>query len=333
MTEPTSTADLETKIAKACRTIAAMWPAMLPTGPRTGVGKAPAKALITQDDNSDEDFDLPRLDVLINLRREVTITLNSWVRITIEDQNLTAAIPAGDDVPGMCRFLERWARWWSGHEAASDIIEELGNAAAACSAATFPHKRERTRIGACTWCGADVWAKPGDLEITCRHCGCTGGVGEWADALGDMEPVTLPQLAQMLHRRMGMKVTDRTLRRWHVDGILTRHIPFGPQPETPPRWPVFDPLLAMRAISTLHRPCPLCGMPWAGSGWECLRCRAAQPGRPTRAKPRPTPVPRPREQRPTIVLEPALEADLRAHRCEETGLPLAWCACGWCEAC
>lgn len=333
MTETSSTADIEDKITRACRTIAAMWPAMLPTGASIGVGRTSAKALITRPDDSDDTDDLPRIDVLVDLRRDVTITLNGWVRVTIEDQGLTKAIPHGDDVPGMCQFLTRWARWWSGHEAADVIADELTTAAHDCAAATFPRKRTRTRIGACTWCGADVWAKPGDLEITCRACGCTGGVGEWADALGDLEPVTLPQLAKMLHRRMGMKVTDRTLRRWHVDGILTQHIPFGPQPEFPSRWPVFDPLLAMRAISTLHRPCPLCGMPWAGSGWECLRCRAAQPSKPTKAQPRPSPPPRPREQQPTILLDPEQEAYLRAHRCEETGLPLAWCACGWCEAC
>lgn len=330
----TSTADTEDRIVKACRTIAVMWPAMLPTTPHAGVGHASPKALITQADDSDSTVDLPRIDVLADLRHRVALDLHFYARTLVNERQLSHHLPKrAADAPGMAKLLERHARWWSGHELANDMVTDLEQHAHDCSNATFPRKRERIKIGACTWCGEEVWAKPGTDEVTCRACGCTGGVAEWADAIGDLPLVTLPQLARTLQRRMGMRVTDRTLRRWHTDGILQRHIPFGPQPEHPPRWPVFDQLLAMRAIANLYRACPMCGQPWAGSGWECLRCRAAAPERPTRARRRAPAPARPREQMPVVALTPEMEEQLKTHRCPETGLPLAWCACGWCEAC
>jgi len=344
MTEPrvTSTAQREENIAASCRRIANMWPAMHQAASSGSFAAKPApKAMITHDDDDEALDDLPRLDVLIDLRASVTAVLNSWARVLVEDRELTVMIPDGHDVPGLARLIERHANWWSGHEAAKDLDTELGQAAHDVSRAVFPHRSSLIPIGACIECGETVRARPGSTWVTCRKCGCEGSVSAWLNVLTDPEllrPTTTTGLVGILRRRLGMRVTDRTLRRWTIDGLIEALDAFGPQP----RWPRYDPVLVMRAVTRLYRACAACGRPWNGEHDVCLTCRPHMPTKPTKARTRRTPTTATvRGAQPTLVvfdeatfLTPEQRADLYGpgRRCPETGSPRAWCLCAGCAA-
>lgn len=331
--QPDSTAALAERIEASCRTIAAMWPAMHQTT-STGsfAARTPAKVLYSHAVDDEATDDLPRLDVLIDLRNEATLTLNGWARVLVEDRSLTHGLPDGTDTVGLARLIERHATWWSGHEAGRAMADELRGIARDLSRAVFPTRSDLVRIGACTNCGETVRARPGSTWVRCTACGCEGDTGEWIDALSDDElltPCTTGQLVHILRSRLGMRVTDRTLRRWALDRIIRPIEAFGPQP----RHPRFDPVVVLRDLTRLHRPCPMCGRPWAGEAAVCFTCRPLVGTKPTRARRRPAPAPTVCATiAPPVVLTDEQEAALRQDRCQETGLPAAWCACGWCAA-
>jgi hypothetical protein len=329
VTQPTSTADTQALIEHACRRITAMWPAMHQTG-TTGsfAARTPAKALYSHDDNADSDDDLPRLDVLIHERAEAAAKLNGWARIVVEERHLTHALPDGRDAAGLAQLIERHAQWWSGHPASRDLISELRDVAHALTRAVFPNRSNLVRIGPCTNCGEPVRAKPRATWVRCTACGCEGGVGEWIDALSDDElltPTTTTGLVRILRDRLGMRVTDRTLRRWAVDGMIRPIEAFGPQPQHPR----YDPIIVLRDLTRLHRPCAMCGRPWSGEHDVCFTCRPHLATAPTKAARRPAPVATVcAVVAAPVVLTDEQEATLRQARCQETGLPMAWCACG-----
>ena len=332
-----TTAQTEDRLIGACRRIRIMWPAMTPQGPRTGFGPRPApKVLFSHADDDESTDDLAPADIMLDLRAEVTAVLNSWARVLVEDRELTHALPDGHDTIGMAQLIERHAKWWSGHAAASDILHELTQAAHDVTRAVFPHKSEFVTIGPCTNCGATVRARGGSTWVTCRECGCEGDTGAWINALTDLEllrPRTTTALVIILHRRLGFRVTDRTLRRWGVDGLIQP----VPEPEIGPRlrWPRYDAVLVMRAVTRLYRACATCGQPWNGYGDVCLACRPHMPTKPGKARLRVVVGNVQRFANPdphNVQLDPPHHDALYGpgRRCVETGTPRAWCLCATC---
>ena len=122
----TTTAETERALISALDTIRQHWAAlMVPTGSGGVAAKPQPRALYTHPDDDERDDDLPPIDRRVALRHDVTMALNDWARIIVEDRDLTHRLPLGTDALGLCTLIERHARWFSGHEAAQDAADEL----------------------------------------------------------------------------------------------------------------------------------------------------------------------------------------------------------------
>lgn len=184
-------------------------------------------------------------DRLVSARYDVQIVLNGWCRVVMEDRPITnpKALPKGTDVLGMVTFLERHARWMSGHEAAEDMMVELMDRARLVKGYAVPQRREWMSIGSCplevpdedggmVTCGGQVRAWPEgiarvderggivteDRSPTCQKCG-TEAVTSWWERVMFPEVeghalVTADELTTLLHASMGRVVKPSTLRQW-----------------------------------------------------------------------------------------------------------------------
>jgi hypothetical protein len=367
VTDETTTASVEDALLSALATIRDQWAVLLPDAPGAiRPTRSTPRRLYTLPDESESGSDLPRLDVCVDLRREVTLALNGWARVVMEDRPVTRALPNGADTLGLVEFLERHARWLSGHEAASDATSELGDWAAKVHAAAEPRKREKAAIGDCPFildfgddidlrvdsddspmmCHGRVWATVGpDSFAECDECGTWGPVEWWEEVL-DVLPdhgVTPAEMVDILHRRIGYTVTERTLRNWERAGRVQRWLAFGPQLEKPPLRLL--PKAVLAAVTRMWRECPGCGKEWSGIGEVCSECQWSMRAAPSIAEPKAAYAVVPVGTRPTLVTPPVLvgpwhavcwhqscararETQPQPTRCEWSDLPLSQCACG-----
>lgn len=230
----TELADIERALMTALATIRDHWAALIAPPSSGGVASKPApRSLYTRDDTDERDDDLPNLDRRIALRHDVTQALNSWARIIVEDRDLTHHLPLGTDTLGLVEFLERWARWFSGHEAAQDATDELGAWAGKVRAAAVPQRRDWMPLGSCplevdsedgpTVCGGQIRAHAG-RDPECQRCG-TAAVASWWERVmfPDAETsrlVTADEIVTLLHREFGQVVKPGTVRVWLSRGVI-----------------------------------------------------------------------------------------------------------------
>lgn len=223
----TETARLEDRIVAALKTIRQEWDHMLPVGaPAVRLGGGARAVGIVADYSEPErpaggavfwladHSDARDVDVttrLVSVRRDVQDRVNSWSRVVAEDRPVTKALPDGTDVRGMCDFLERHARWMSGHDAAPDMADELEVLVASIAGIVTPEMSqdeylrtkpaERLLIGHCTEereredlqikpCRGRVFAypegengvdehDPDDPWAMCERCGSRAVVSVW----------------------------------------------------------------------------------------------------------------------------------------------------------
>jgi hypothetical protein len=226
----TTTAEIERALISALGTIRDNWAAlMVPSGSGGVASKPQPKALYTLADDDERDHDLPPVDVRIDMRREVTLALNSWARVIVDDRNLTHALPLGTDTLGLVALIERHAQWFSGHEAAPDAVDELHSWAGRVKAAATPQRRDWMPLGTCPLeieqhgeplgvCGGQVRAYPGH-DPRCQKCGTEADVAWWERVMfPDVELsqlVTADELVLVLHRAFGgTPVKPTTIRQW-----------------------------------------------------------------------------------------------------------------------
>ena len=330
MTEPT-TADLAKAITDACRSIRTLWPLLLTSISSGTSSGTPSSDTVTA------------LDRRVDLSREVTAKLNSWARIIVCDLDLTEGIPSGNDLAGLCRLIERYADWLSGHESAHDCAAALRDEAQELRNAVAPKRREWVHLGTCTlhaWnaeteqvepCEGRVRARVGSADGTasCSQCKAVRTIAWWQWELGlTKPPQSAEAMARILHDRMGVTVTGQTVRNWAKQGLIDTYAePFGPAPQ----WPRFDQEAVMLQVAQMGRACQMCGEQWHGAGDLCTRCYVTvHAQRPRRAQPKvATPVlgARPAYRPPTVSPRP-LGEETRLAWCEFGDMPIAWCACG-----
>lgn len=262
VTEPrTETEALEQRITTSLATIRRTWPHMLPTGPapiRYGTGRS---AGIVSDNSTprrnhrgqpywpaDHLDDAPDVDTttrLVSLRRDVTDSLNGWSRVIVEDRPVHKALPDGTDPEEMCTFLERHAQWMSGHEAASDMAEELDRLARDVRRYAPPPITDKPRpatwrIGACPLevereqgmevCGGDVRYREdyrdaaGEAMPRCASCGVAAVASWWEDRMYDdpelRKMLTYDDVATLAHRILGRPVHRATVKMWASRGVI-----------------------------------------------------------------------------------------------------------------
>lgn len=210
MNEMTETQALEDRITQALALIRCDWPLLMPTCPPGGsvaARKGPA-SLITRSDDDKRGDDLDANTRRVDASREVVQCLNSWTRMVVQENSLTATVPDGFDASDMARFLQRWARWLSEHDAGPDAVDELEDhvqvirlfVPPVMSHADYREPIVRRLIGRCTEqrehedgtiraCGGRVYAYPDgdgvdehdrdDPWATCQRCGSRAVVSVW----------------------------------------------------------------------------------------------------------------------------------------------------------
>ena len=233
----TELAATERALMTALHTIREHWAALIEPSSSGGVATKPVpRSLYTRDDHDERDDDLPSLDRRIALRHDVTLSLHGWARIIVEDRDLTHHLPLGTDTLGLVGFLERWARWFSGHEAAQDAADELSTWAGRVRAAAVPQRREWMALGSCpleieidgeqVLCAGQVRAHPG-RDPQCQRCG-TEAVWAWWERhmFPDVELsefVTAEELIPLLRRAFGGEpVKASTIRKWQERGYFEK---------------------------------------------------------------------------------------------------------------
>lgn len=258
----TSLAEQEAKILANLQVIRELWDHMLPTitgipmglnggsrptGARTSMGKS-------KNDNSDKNTNVDNLDIVMSDRRLVTDNLRSWGKHFVKAFNITATVPNGSDVPGMCTFLETWTRHITGHEDAAKFADAMSW----CASRTLRHAkpvtntsvgtttrdelqrlhdtamRKFTNVGQCpltdeddgSVCGGKVRAYPedddtnGDAWAVCRQCGTRAVVSWWTEQMNVEQTVTYAGLQEFIRREFGKDVPRGTIRRWLSTGVI-----------------------------------------------------------------------------------------------------------------
>jgi len=163
------------------------------------------------------------LDRRVSLRHEVNLCLNGWSRLIVEERELTDGLPLGTDTIGLVEFLERWARWFSGHEAGEDAAAEIEQFAKDVRKTAVASRVEWVHIGYCTSiddglvCWGDVKAWPNAepaLAPFCQRCGRVEYVDGWERAMKLGQPVTHEKILEFIREEFGREVTRATLRTW-----------------------------------------------------------------------------------------------------------------------
>lgn len=251
----------------------------------------------------------------ILLRQQVDQALARWCRVIIRDRALSTRLPLGTDTLGMLELVERWARWFTAeHDDARRATRQLGTLGLAVKHTVDPPARDHVYLGPCPFVLLDPDGKVdrdgrsllwpcqgriltqigGDGSAYCTGCGQEAMREWWEHVLQIRLPyVTLPGLVPILHARLGLRVTDRHLRRWRRDGVITpalepaEHEPVGGIGPVLV-WDLFDPLEVVAVLAERERACALCGTSWDGGGDICRACWVATvQANPTVAEPRP----------------------------------------------
>lgn len=251
-----STAQIEARMLEALRDIRSHWAALLePT--RSGGNGAPSADEVTP------------LDRRISLRHEAAMLLNSWARVIVDDRNVAPLIRCehgasvtmpwpllgptrprcvvgrpyikgglhnaeGENVDDLCQFIQRWARWFSGHEAGEDATAELSDLAGRIKSAAAPKPREWIYLGDCPFVVED-WFCAGqvrhprsseepDPDAFCSDCGQIGKASWWEEVITGRCLVEVPrsEVPALIYRTFGRQVSRPTLHRWIKSGELAR---------------------------------------------------------------------------------------------------------------
>jgi len=192
---------------------------------------------------------------VLDARREAHRDLHFWARFVmgevrdINGNNIRAHID-GTNTAALATFVAHWAdRITDDHpEDAENLANEAEKHARTLRALAQPARRDWIPIGQCPTpaedgpCGGQVRAYTETGHATCAQCGTDDTINGWVTRIvGTVELVTIPQLADILRRRWGTGITERTLRNWRKEGRFTA-AQLGPVP-------LFDPHQVFRELA------------------------------------------------------------------------------------
>jgi hypothetical protein len=205
-----STHQIEMQLVEALRTIRSHWGLMQLGTSSASNGGSPSSDVVTG------------VDRRVSLAHEVTLILNGWARIVVEDRGVTHWLPLGTDTLGLVAFLERHAQWMSGHEAAQDCADEIATCARKVKLTAVPPVKDWISIGECPICEVgDVRAYPG-CDPTCQACGIDAVWSWWEKRMRPdaQDLVSAEELVGLLYRAFGKPIKPTTIRQWVSRGLL-----------------------------------------------------------------------------------------------------------------
>lgn len=169
---------------------------------------------------------------VLDTRRQAEQTLAHWARFIVSRRHITKTIP--DSLEDLCLFIDRHALWLASQqpEVTAQAVKDLAQAANRCRAVAFPNRSGGLWIGDCpntvgrdgesVTCGAPVRVNaehPGDIR--CKGCGLEDTLDGWVlRIVGTEGPYTASQLVAVLHRRLGIVVSESGIRQWVRRGVI-----------------------------------------------------------------------------------------------------------------
>ncbi|MFC5834639.1 hypothetical protein [Nonomuraea insulae] len=155
-----------------------------------------------------------------NLRQ----VLVGWVRLVADERGV--GLPA-DDLISISRWLLAHVEWLRHHPAGGEAVTEVGDAVRAVRM-VIDRPPDRLYAGPCDACGMPLYARPGDVEVACRHCPAddeerlvydisarrTWMLGEVEHYVGNSARVSSVLIG------LGVKVAASTIRVWAKRGKL-----------------------------------------------------------------------------------------------------------------
>lgn len=194
----------------------------------------------------------------LSLRAEISHDLAFWCQALLEDhpegfQAFTLVpVPTTDreaaqwiiyveqiplDLGNMAAMLDKLhaeAKWIGGWEYASRIEDELSFHARDARSIAWPRSMDGVLLGECPVtigvegepvpCGGRIRATAKHVgDIPCPRCKTKDTIEGWLlRIVGTDRPVSIPQLVSILRGRLGVRVDERTLQRWHKAGRINR---------------------------------------------------------------------------------------------------------------
>lgn len=196
------------------------------------------------------DGDLPAIDRIASLRREVIEALNATCREVIEERGIehvvtrwggTAHTVNGRDALDLIAFLLPHAEWLATMSGDPEYAaHELAGYLRQVSAVVDPHKRDRMSLGPCpleapgeadvlTRCTGTVWVRldtdsPGEADGVCSSCNEAAVWSWWEPRMyPDLEvrgTLTTAEVVTFLARAYGVAIAAATVRVWVHRGRL-----------------------------------------------------------------------------------------------------------------
>lgn len=102
------------------------------------------------------------------VKEDTRATLASWAKLVADARGIQ--IGCHDDARSIARWLLQWVSWIRRHEAAGDMVDEVG----ACIRRMYRAidlTPERTLVGNCPECDTPLWCYEDDWTVECRTCG------------------------------------------------------------------------------------------------------------------------------------------------------------------
>lgn len=262
ITQPAQTdaEHLQQSIERSLRGIRDRWPYMwgnlIHRGQRIGNGSASNRItapdqtphLIGSDTIPDLgptiDHDVPAIDVIASLRREITEALNATACEVVEERGIEQVITRwggrahtvnGKDALDLIAFLLHHAQWISTMSGDPDYTRDmLRGYAAKVAGIVDPYKRTTMSLGPCPLeipgdadvlgpCAGTVRVRlegdrDGEAYAVCDHCG-ESAVWSWWEKRMYPDPelqalLTAPEVVTFLHRAYSISIEPSTVRKW-----------------------------------------------------------------------------------------------------------------------
>lgn len=243
MTLTTTPAQIEGRLRSDLSGIASMWPSMFdPTAkrPRSGGGTGDGQTRL--DDDSEGVADTPRMVLIIDIRREVLVTLRRWAEDTIDTirarhktpesaRRSLGTIPERNDAEALCGLLKRFAAHLAQHPEAEVILKEIGDCWTAVNRVVHPFRKMWLSLGPCPLVyvdPADDVEKPcpgevrsygeshhGDSWARCTACSAKAVASWWEGRMfgaDSRKPLTATEAVVWIHRSPAELPPDRAAR-------------------------------------------------------------------------------------------------------------------------
>lgn len=206
------------------------------------------------DDHSSSNAGLPLTIIALSTRRQACERLAALIPTMHGAEYPYLAGPVlVTDMHGLCRAIKWYVPAVYHRPEAQHVLGELHDVARSLWELAPRAGAPSILLGRCPMgsppCGHEVRYRPGEDSARCPGCGLRGRLGEWEHVMiGPRPSLTLAELSAFLRDNAWCDISERTLHRRYVAGVI---VPNGVAPIVKGRnagVPTFDPWDAMARL-------------------------------------------------------------------------------------